>query len=78
MLCRGFVLFENQVALNSASNRIYTRSINAYGDMVVTELAEPVRWDWGVSPRGNSRRARLARGGASEGPSAIGVGARKT
>ena len=28
--------------------------------MAVTELAEPVRRDWGVPPRGNSRRARVA------------------
>ena len=35
--------------------------------MVVTKLAEPVRRDWGVSPRGNSGRARLALGLAEGG-----------
>ena len=59
-LCGRFVLFENQVALNSESNRICVHSMKEYDDMVFTELAEPVRRDWGVSPRGNSRRARLA------------------
>ena len=42
MMCGGFVLFENQVALNSA-RWICTHSINKYNEMIVTELAEPVR-----------------------------------
>ena len=59
MLCSRFVLFDNQVALKSASNYMCIHSINEYDDMVVAELAERVRRDWGVSPRGISRRARL-------------------
>ena len=26
--------------------------MNEHGEMIVTELAEPVRLDWGVSPKG--------------------------
>ena len=49
-----FCFFENQFALNSACGS-YTHFMNEHDEMIVAELAEPVR-DW----RGNPRRARLA------------------
>ena len=56
---------------------------NEYSDMVLTELAEPLRRDWGVSPRGNSLRSRLAPRSAEEGrrgiprPMGLGLGKRR-
>ena len=76
-----FPLFENQVALNSDSYFICIHSTSMYDDMVVPELAEPVRHDWEV-PEGKLPlrvpRPLVGGGGARCGLSANGVGARKT